>query len=274
MKPGPSAAPTLEVQLERVEADGRVSVHVDQLAVEEPLEVRLEDRPFAVLMRTPGHDLDLVAGFLLSEGLIEDADDLAAMQPCGDPHRGGVENLVRVRFASGTPRAVDAALSATRTLRASGACGVCGRDTIDDLLARLRPLSPRPWPDPGHLATLPDRLRAAQTLFDVTGGVHGAALFAADGTLLVVREDVGRHNAVDKVLGARLRAGHVPDEARDEVLVVSSRAGFEIVQKAVAGRVPVVVAVGAATHLADALARAANLRLHAFVRPRGMNRHA
>ncbi len=274
MKPSPPAPATLQVQLERVEADARISLQADLLAVEEPLEVRIDDRPFAVLMRTPGHDLDLVAGFLLSEGLIEDLDDLAAMQPCADPERGGAENVVRVRFASGTPRTGEAAVSATRTLRTSGACGVCGRDTIDDLLARMRPLAPRPWPDPAHLATLPDRLRAAQTLFDATGGVHGAALFGADGTLLVVREDVGRHNAVDKVLGARLRDGVLPDETRDEVLVVSSRAGFEIVQKAVAGRVPVVVAVGAATHLADALARAAHLRLHAFVRPRGMNRHA
>jgi FdhD protein len=153
------------------------------------------------------------------------------------------------------------------------ACGVCGRATIDDLLARLRPLSPRPWPAAESVQARARALRATQSLFELTGGVHGAALFDRHGALLAAHEDVGRHNAVDKVLGARLRRGTPLSEHDDETLVVSSRAGFEIVQKAVAGRVPVVLTVGAATSLADALARAANVRLFSFVRDAGFNRH-
>ncbi|MFZ5482035.1 MAG: formate dehydrogenase accessory sulfurtransferase FdhD [Myxococcota bacterium] len=226
----------------------------DEVPVEEPLEIRVEGEPVAITMRSPGDDLDLVAGFLFTEGVVDGPDDVRAMAEVA-------ENTVDVRLAEGVPAA--RARSADRALYATSSCGVCGKASLDRLLRDVAPA--RAWtPSPEVLGSLPARLRAAQPGFGVTGGVHAAALFDARGELLVVREDVGRHNAVDKVLGARFRADALDFDALG--LVVSSRAGFEIVQKALVARVPVVAALGAPTSLAVEAARSAGMVLVGWLR--------
>lgn len=233
----------------------------DVIVGEQPLEIRAEERSIAVTMRTPGDDLDLAAGFLLTEGVIDGPDDLVALDHLpGDPQK----NTVVARLAGGVEAHIEAIERASRDLYASSACGICGKTSID----RIRRISPavRPLePSPEVLAALPDRLREAQRSFHLTGGLHGAGLFAPDGALEIVREDIGRHNAVDKVLGARLRAGLVP--ASERILVVSGRAGFEIIQKARVAGVPVVAAIGAASDLAIDLARDGGMVLVGFLRP-------
>jgi FdhD protein len=242
----------------------------DVLAVEEPLEIRVDGRPLAVTMRTPGDDLDLAAGFLLTEGVIDGIDDLAGLDHCRDPNRADAANVVLAVLAAGA-RADPARFErARREMYAASSCGLCGKATIDRVFQQAPRLRRRLEPDPALVVDLPERLRAAQPRFASTGGLHGAALFTADGALLCAREDVGRHNAVDKVIGARLRADAPLDQG---VLVVSGRAGFEIVQKALMAGIPALVAVGAASSLADRLAREAGLTLCSFVRPTGFNLH-
>jgi FdhD protein len=233
----------------------------DWLAREEPLEIRVEDRSLAVTMRTPGDDLDLAAGFLLGEGVVDGADDLLALDHLpGDAAR----NTVVARLAGGVAAHAEAIERATRALFATSACGICGKASLD----RVRVLAPqvraRFAPDLALVRSLPERLREAQSAFEATGGLHGAALFTPDGALEVVREDIGRHNAVDKVLGWRLRADRVPVD--DVYLVVSGRLGFEIVQKARVAGVSVVVGLGAASDLAVDLARDGSMALFGFVR--------
>lgn len=229
--------------------------------MEEPLEIRVEERAVAVTMRTPGDDLDLAAGFLWTEGVIDGADDLVALAHlAGDP----AGNTVVARVAGGVEAHLDALRRATREWYATSACGICGKASLDRIRL-LAPPAPPPLPLPDRvLASLPDRLRDAQTAFARTGGLHAAALFAPDGTIEVLREDIGRHNAVDKVLGHRLRADRAP--VGDRVLVVSGRIGFEIVQKARMAGVPAVVALGAASTLAIDLAADAGMSLFGFVR--------
>lgn len=246
-------------------ADGPATVRVpverwpdgpdtDAIAVEEPLEIRVEGVPTAVTMRTPGADLDLAAGFLWTEGVIDGVDDLRALAVVG-------QNVVDVRLAEGVPPA--RARSADRALYATSSCGICGKASIDRIRRDAPPVVP--WdPDLATLLALPARLRAAQHTFAATGGLHGAALFDAAGALSDAREDVGRHNAVDKVLGARLRADATDLAALG--LVVSSRAGFEIVQKALVAGVPVVACLGAPTSLAVETAKAAGMRLFGWLR--------
>lgn len=248
----------------------------DQLVIEEPLEIRLDDRPLAVLMRTPGgdpdEDLDLVAGFLATEGLIDGPDDLAGLAHCQDPRRPHRQNIVLARLAAGA-RADDSRFErARRELYAASSCGLCGKASIDRVFLHAPPLDHALLLDPALVCALPDRLRAAQPRFHATGGLHGAALFTPDGRLITAAEDVGRHNAVDKIIGRRLRADHYPLDGL--VLAVSSRAGFEIVQKALVARLAAVVAVGAASTLADELARAGRLSLYSFVRGATFNHHA
>ncbi len=220
----------------------------DTIAAEAPLELRVEGIAAVLTMRTPGHDLDLAAGFLLAAGVVDGWDDVRAMAQVAD-------NVVDVRLAEGVP--AGRARSADRAIFASSSCGLCGVASLDRL--------PRPqargagWvPDDAVLGAVVAALSAEMTTFAATGGVHGAALFSADGTLLVVREDVGRHNAVDKVIGARLRQD---GDCIGLGLVVSSRAGFEIVQKAVAAGVGCMVVFGAATSLAVDTAAKAELPL-------------
>jgi len=240
----------------------------EQLAVEEPLEIRMEGRSVAVTLRTPGHDLDLAAGFLFTEGVIDGPDDIEAMAVLDAPgaDRG---NVVHVRLAAGVP-ALRRGL-ADRAIFANSSCGICGKSAIDRIFQRCSPLPPRPTPPVALLLSLPDRLRAAQATFDRTGGLHAAGLFTEDGTLEVIREDVGRHNAVDKVIGDRLRADRL--QLHGHILVLSGRIGMEIVQKAIAAGIPVIVAVGAPTSLAVELARRAGLALIGFVREGRLNRY-
>ena len=247
-------------------AEGRPMA--EQLAVEEPLEIRMEGRSVAVTMRTPGHDLDLAAGFLFTEGVIDGPDDLEAMAALDAPgaDRG---NVVHVRLAAGVP-ALRRGL-ADRALYANSSCGVCGKAAIDRIFVKTPPLPPWKAPPAALLLSLPERLRAAQATFDRTGGLHAAGLFTDDGVMHVVREDVGRHNAVDKVIGACLRADRLP--LHGQILVLSGRIGMEIVQKALAAGVSAIVAVGAPTSLAVELARSAGMALIGFVREGRLNRY-
>lgn len=227
----------------------------DVVVVEEPLEIRVEGATVTVTMRTPGDDLDLALGFLASEGVIDGPDDVRAAAEVGP-------NTVDVRLAEGVPAA--RARSADRALYATSACGLCGIASLDRL---RRPTRPTPGWSPADqlLLDLPDRLRAAQATFATTGGLHAAALFDEAGRLGPVREDVGRHNAVDKVMGACLRADRLDFDRRG--LLVSSRAGFEIVQKALVLGVPLVVTLGAPTSLAVEAARDGGLTLVGWLRP-------
>jgi FdhD protein len=236
-----------------------LAAEADRLAVEEPLEIRVEDHALAVTMRTPGDDLDLAAGFLLTEGVIEEAADLVALAPlAGDPSG----NTVVALLAGGVEAHLDAVRRATRELYASSACGICGKASLDRVRLAAPPLRGRVDPDPDVLRALPARL--VQPTFAQTGGLHAAALFSFDGALEVVREDVGRHNAVDKVIGHRLRADRTPID--DRILLVSGRLGFEIVQKARMAGIPVVAGIGAASTLAVDLAADAGMALIGFLR--------
>jgi FdhD protein len=269
-RPGPSTR--VRVHEVRAEPAGRVIRHEDRLATEEPLEIRLAwpGRPaqrVAVTMRTPGHDFELATGFLYGEGVLSTADDLRTVAYCTDVTLSPEQqyNVVTVdldRPPRRTPAERYAGLSA-----ASSACGVCGTESIDDVLALCDVRRSDRWTglrvDPDVLLALPERLRAEQRVFDSTGGLHAAGLFDAEGTPYVVREDIGRHNAVDKVVGARVLAGESPAAP---VLCVSGRIGFEIVQKAVVADIGVLAAVGAPSSLAVDLATRANLCTAGFVK--------
>lgn len=244
---------------------------LDVLAVEEPLEIRVEGRPLAITLRTPGHDLELAAGFLLTEGVIDGRDDLVALRhvdPPSDP-RG---NTVDAVLAGGVEAHRAALDRATRELYATSSCGLCGKASIDRLRTRFPPLRSRLDPPTELLRSLAEPFDRALPGFAATGGLHGAALVDLDGRFEVAREDVGRHNAVDKVLGWRLLADRVPVD--DRVLVVSSRIGFEIVQKARAAQVSAVVAMGAASTLAVDLATDAGITLVGFLRSDRFVRYA
>ena len=244
--------------------DGRREELPDAVAIEEPLELRLvsggSSTPLAVTMRTPGHDRELAAGFLYAEGLIESADDLLALR---DAAGCGIENTVEIELRPGLD---DAARAAARSFLATAACGICGKTAIESVFARGLPLVTPGLPRVARavLESLPERMRAAQRGFARSGGLHAAALFDAAGALGIVREDVGRHNAVDKVIGERLLAGALP--LRDAVLLLSGRAGFEIVQKAARAGVPVVASVGAPSSLALRTAERSGMTLAGFVR--------
>ena len=250
--------------------DGAVSVGArDSLAAEEPLEIRVGGRQVAVTMRTPGDDFDLVAGFLLSEGAVRDREQITRMRYCtdnrhdDDGHEHDPYNIVEVDLAPDVP---DPTWSLHRTTFTSSSCGICGKSSIEAVHANAC------WSvaaDPLQIApevlySLPDRLRERQKLFDSTGGLHAAGLFDATGTILCVREDVGRHNAVDKVIGWALREGRLP--LRGMPLAVSGRASFELVQKAAAAGIPLLAAVSAPSSLAVELAEASGLTLAGFVR--------
>jgi FdhD protein len=257
--------------------DGR-----DLLAVEEPLEIRvhfdaderLVRRTVSITMRTPGDDLALAVGFLFTEGILTDRAQVEDVRHCG-PVVGddGLRNVVRVRLAPG--RTVDLA-RLERHFYTSSSCGVCGKTSIEALRATssfpIAPPDAAPVLAPAVVHALPARLREAQTLFERTGGLHASALFDMQGTLLALREDVGRHNALDKVIGAELMAGSLP--ASDRVLLVSGRASFELVQKAAMAGIPVLAAVGAPSSLAVRLATESGMTLLGFVRDGRFNVYA
>ncbi len=247
----------------------------DLLAGEEPLQVLLNGRPLTVLMRTPGHDLELALGLLWAEGVVHDRRQVRELMISAEA--GERETAVAVRADLVESNQVDVRLSTARSpLRRSflstSACGICGVTAVESLARSFPGLPPGPRLEPELLAELVGRLRSIQPLFERTGGLHAAGLFQADGSLVAVREDVGRHNAVDKVVGRAFLDGLLP--AHQHVLVVSGRGGFEIVQKAVAAGIPIVAAVGAPSSLAVATARRFGLTLAGFVRERRMNVYA
>jgi FdhD protein len=253
----------------RVPVGGTAEDRADLLAVEEPLEIRVDDEPLTVTMRTPGHDIDLAAGFLFTEGLLGSLDEVHEIRMC-DPNVAAVTakpgRLLRYQQAD--------APGAARRFLTTSACGVCGKDSIEAIRIRSTfDVAADPVRvSPAVLAALPDRLRAAQRVFGQTGGLHAAGLFTADGTLLVLREDVGRHNAVDKVAGWALRSGRLP--LTGHILLVSGRASFELAQKSIMIGVPVLAAVSAPSSLAASLAEESGLTLVGFLRGATMNVYA
>ena len=246
---------------------------IDALAAEEPLELRVGGVPLSVTMRTPGHDVELAHGFLLTEGVLGAAADVASARYC-DSVDGDGRNTYNVLDIALAPGVAAPDTSLERNFYTTSSCGVCGKASLDAVRLRTR-YSPADDPvtvSPKELERLPDALRAAQRLFDSTGGLHAAGLFDTTGELLFAREDVGRHNAVDKVLGAALLAGRVP--ATGCVLMVSGRASFELAQKAVMAGGPVLAAVSAPSSLAVELAADAGLTLIGFLRGPRMNVYA
>jgi FdhD protein len=244
--------------------DGRRSVDVDGAATEEPLEVRLHGQPFAVIMRTPGADRELAAGFLLAERVLASADDLGSIQHCTDAAAEHPENIVDVTLVNASADAVGRVLAGRRLVTMASSCGMCGRLSIELLRVDAPPLE-CPWKvSRAALSAMPDRLRAAQTVFEETGGLHAAGLFTRDGALESSAEDVGRHNAVDKVIGRMVMRDAIP--LADRVLFVSGRTSFEIVQKALLAGIPIVGSVSAPSSLAIMLAQDAGITLVGFVR--------
>jgi len=256
------AKPSIELTRVTEWVNGQVRAHEDSLAAEEPLEIRIGARSLAVTMRTPGHDEELAAGFLLTEGIIASRTQIAAIQR-PDASKGPSCNLVSVELQN---CAFDAD-KLQRNFYATSSCGICGKASIEAVRSRgLRALAGGFVVDPEILCTLPERLRANQQVFGRTGGLHAAALFDVNGELLALREDVGRHNAVDKVVGWALLRDLVP--LSEYVLMVSGRGGFEIVQKALGAGIPVVASVSAPSSLAVQLAKELNLTLIGFLRER------
>ena len=256
-------APCRRVDVVKVDG-GMARAHVDVAATEEPLEIRVAGEPFVTIMRTPGHDRELAAGFLLAERLIAGADDLGAIRHCLDPDGVASPNVVDVTLAGDAAVGAERLLSRRRLIMANSSCGVCGRRTIDDLMTDIAPL-PYAWSVRGAvIAAMGSALRRAQPVFDETGGLHAAALFDREGRLVSSAEDVGRHNAVDKVIGRELLLERVPLD--DRLLFVSGRASYEIVQKALVARIPLLASVSAPSTLAIDLARQAGLTLLGFVR--------
>ncbi len=235
----------------------------DQVVTEEPLEIQLEERPVSVTMRTPGNDPELAAGFLFSEGIIRSRKDLLASSPFWQ-HASG--NIIGVFLESGV--AVDFN-RLSRHVFASSSCGLCGKATIDSIFQSFPPVVGQVQTSAARLLLLPGKMRTGQKLFHSTGGLHAAALFTGSGELLLLREDVGRHNAVDKVIGHALLNEMLPLE--HHILVVSGRASFEILQKALSAAIPIVAAVSAPSSLAVEFARRAGQTLVGFLRQDRLN---
>ncbi len=244
--------------------DGRLIERPDRLVTEEPMEIRLQDRreqaePVGVTMRTPGHDFELAVGFCRTEGLLGGTADLAGVKYCVDLDADQEYNVVTVT----SRRPVDLGPH-RRVVAASSSCGICGKNTIDEVAIDCAPVGPGPVIARSVLLRLPDLLRESQTIFDSTGGLHAAGLFSPDGELEVLREDVGRHNAVDKLVGHGVMNGALPFSS--SVLMVSGRLSFEIVQKAAVAGIPVVGAVSAPSSLAVATAERFEQTLVGFLR--------
>ena len=255
---------------------GQRKLRDDHLATEEPLEIRLqaggETQTVAVTMRTPGHDFELAAGFLHNEGIVSDPAMLSGITYCVDPDVDADQRYNIVNVGLRLARLPELA-TLERHFFTTSACGVCGKASLDAIAMRDCPVLPAgPRLDPMLLTTLPQALRAAQGLFDATGGLHAAGLFDAGGTLLCLREDVGRHNAVDKLIGWALMQRKLP--LHDCILLVSGRASYEILQKTTVAGVPVVCAVSAPSHLAVEVARRFGVTLVGFLRGERFNVYA
>lgn len=248
-----------------IRVSGQASEHAsDFAAAEEPMEVRLDGRPFAVIMRTPGADVDLVAGFLLSEGVVRSADELGTITYCRDATSDGRDNTIDARVAGAAVSRLADVLAERRQVVTTASCGMCGRRQIDSLRTLAPPLDVKGSVSGEVIRSLPDRLRARQGAFDETGGLHAAALFTFEGDVELSAEDVGRHNAVDKVIGRMLLREQLPLDRT--ILFVSGRTSFEIVQKAVLAGIPVVGSVSAPSSLAIDLAAEMGVTLLGFVR--------
>jgi FdhD protein len=264
----------LVMRIDTTPDGGGATKRPDTLSAEEPLEIRVgaagpdPRRPLAVTMRTPGDDLDLALGFLLTEGIVRDADDVVTAQLCAGTDTPNTYNVVDVTLAPDVP---PPDTDPTRSFYTTSSCGVCGKASIDAIRTRSRFAlgADEVVVKADVLAGLPDRLRAAQKAFDRTGGLHAAGLFTAEGEPVVVREDVGRHNAVDKVIGWATRERRLP--LTGHVLLVSGRASFELTQKAWMAGIPVLAAVSAPSTLAVDLATEAGMTLVGFLRGQTMN---
>jgi FdhD protein len=266
---GPRGAAEVQHPILKVRGDDLVETG-DHLAVEEPLEIRLAGSSFSVTMRTPGHDEELVAGLLLSEGIIQSAANLDVLARYRDPDAGPDQGNVMNVLLKGDVRVARERLR--RSLVTSSSCGVCGKVTIDALTSECAPIVSEATVPPGLFERIAHAMGSAQPTFEKTGGLHAAGLFDLSGRMLVLREDVGRHNAVDKVVGHMLLANRLPLDRH--VLMVSGRVSFEIVQKAWQARIPIVAAVSAPSSMAVQMAQAAGMTLAGFVRANGFNLYA
>ena len=253
----------------RIDGEQR-RTRVDTVVAEEPLEIRVNRVPLAVTMRTPGSDMELAQGFLLTEGIITGRADIASIRYCNSVDDNGVNtyNVLDVDLATGV-LLPDTGIE--RNFYTTSSCGVCGKASLDAIRQRTKhsPAADTVRVDSATVAELPDRLRAAQKVFDTTGGLHAAGLFTRSGELLAVREDVGRHNAVDKLIGWATEQDRIP--LRGTVLLVSGRASFELAQKAVMAGIPIFAAVSAPSSLAIDLAHDTGLTLIGFLRGTTMN---
>jgi FdhD protein len=275
--PEPSPEPSLQRRSTgaRITAyrAGRVETRDDRLASEEPLAIRAagpgqDPVDVAITMRTPGHEAELAAGFLRTEGLVEDHAAITGFDG-GDPaHSSQPDDEITVRLAG----PFDASRVAERHFVATASCGICGRASIDEIAVRCDPIPAGPIVAAETLLALPGRLREAQAIFDATGGIHAAGLFDITGSLLAVREDIGRHNALDKLIGGRFLAGELPLHGR--IVLVSGRLGFELVQKVAVAGVPVLAAVSAPSDLAVEAAERLGVTLVGFLRGDGFNVYA
>jgi FdhD protein len=279
VKSGRDKYSTVEATIWRFEKDASASRQNDSLAVEEPLEIRLGfyengkpvHRAISITMRTPGNDFELAAGFLFTEGIVKSPDEIADIKFCGAETSESATNTVRVDLRKGI--AVDLE-KLKRHFYTSSSCGVCGKSSIAALNTGAKKLEAKEHPvfAAALIHNLPETARAAQSVFASTGGLHAAALFDENGRLEILREDVGRHNAVDKLIGAKFLAGELP--IADKILLVSGRASFELIQKAVMAQIPVLAAVGAPSSLAVESAKEFGMTLLGFVRDNRFNIYA
>jgi FdhD protein len=252
---------------------GVMDLREDRLAGEEPMAIRAcgpgqDPIDVAVTMRTPGHEADLAAGFLVTEGLIDGREDIAGIEVADPGTHANPDDEVIVRLT----RPLDPQAIGSRNFVATASCGICGKASLDQVEVRCRPIPDGPVVDPATLIALPDRLREAQRVFGATGGLHAAGLFAPAGTLVALREDIGRHNALDKLIGSRLLAGELP--LNDRILLVSGRASFELVQKAAVAGIPILAAISAPSDLAVEAAERLGVTLVGFLRGDGFNVYA
>ena len=250
-------------QVWKFDSDRQWQQHPDNLAVEEPLQIEIDGQSWLTTMRTPGHDQELAVGLLLAEGIIQRHTDIADLSYCQEDSNG---NLLRIILAAHCKFDSTAISHASY---ANSSCGICGKTTIDTLQSKFNPINDNIRIDPQLIAKLPQQLQAEQATFQRTGGLHGAALFDLNGNLLVVREDVGRHNTVDKVIGYALLNNQLP--LSHTILMVSGRVAFEIVHKALAGGIPIIAAISAPTSLAVSFAQQNNQTLIGFLRGQQMN---
>jgi FdhD protein len=261
--------PALQTAIARYR-DGSFVEKADDLATEEPLEIRIEGHSVAVLMRTPGHDRELAAGFLVTENIVRAADEFFEITVCGENATGSDEtNIVNVTLKN--PARFDAK-KFSRNLFSSSSCGICGKASIEAIAMEFPPINSKLKIPGSRLLDLPGRLSAAQKTFQLTGGLHACALFEENGALLAIREDVGRHNALDKLIGYALFENRLP--LNQEILLLSGRVSFEMVQKALAAGIAIIAAISAPTSLAVEFARTNNQTLIGFLRGMEMNIYA